>query len=237
MNGLLFVVDFQSENKVCFKGVIICKIHFSNCLNISVLEVCVHIHPIMIKIHPVFFLKSLFEKSPFLNQAVLRFLSEWRSSVQPPPPPPPHDSWLTRPSYLRPALSELKAPIYFKRNRRTNWYDVISSKIRPKRSLFGVRSGSSKQLTKTLLNTFELPLVRGDYAIGRCVLELHLLWRAIFFFPVHFSFNKGQAGEQHLQVTNKINTLCRIAELPQIYPHLYDRSWRDFKYSEKAFNS
>ncbi len=42
-----------------------------------VLEVCVHIHPIMIKIHPVFFFKS-----PFSNQAVLRFLSEWRSSVQ-----------------------------------------------------------------------------------------------------------------------------------------------------------
>ncbi len=42
-----------------------------------VLEVCVHIHPIMIKIHPVFIFKS-----PFSNQAVLRFLSEWRSSVQ-----------------------------------------------------------------------------------------------------------------------------------------------------------
>ncbi len=42
-----------------------------------VLEVCVHIHPIMIKIHPVFFFKSHFS-----NQAVLRFLSEWRSSVQ-----------------------------------------------------------------------------------------------------------------------------------------------------------
>ncbi len=56
-----------------------------------------------------------------------------------------------------------------------------------------------------------------------------------FFFPVRFSFNKGQAGEQHLQVTSNINTLCRITELPQIYPHLYDRSWRDFKDSEKAF--
>ncbi len=42
-----------------------------------VLEVCVHIHLIMIKIHPVVFLKS-----PFSNQAVLRFLSEWRSSAQ-----------------------------------------------------------------------------------------------------------------------------------------------------------
>ncbi len=45
-----------------------------------VLEVCVHIHPIMIQIHPVFFFKS-----PFSNQAVLRFLSEWCSSVQAPP--------------------------------------------------------------------------------------------------------------------------------------------------------
>ncbi len=42
-----------------------------------VLEVCVHIHPIMKKIHPVVFLKS-----PFSNQAVLRFLSEWRNSAQ-----------------------------------------------------------------------------------------------------------------------------------------------------------
>ncbi len=50
-----------------------------------VLEVCVHIHPIMIKVHPVFFFKSLFLKSPFSNQAVLRLLSEWRSSVQAPP--------------------------------------------------------------------------------------------------------------------------------------------------------
>ncbi len=41
-----------------FKGVIGCKINFTSCLNINVLEVCVHIHPIMIKIHPVFFLKS-----------------------------------------------------------------------------------------------------------------------------------------------------------------------------------
>ncbi len=46
-----------------------------------VLEVCVHIHPIMIKIHPVVFLIPIL-KFPFSNQAVLRFLSEWRSSVQ-----------------------------------------------------------------------------------------------------------------------------------------------------------
>ncbi len=54
-----------------------------------------------------------------------------------------------------------------------------------------------------------------------CVLELHLLWHAIFF-PVPFSFNKGHAEQQHLQDTSNINTLCRIAELPQIYLHLYD---------------
>jgi len=42
-----------------------------------VLEVCVHIHPIMIKIHIL--------KSPFSSQAVLRFLSGWCSSAQAPP--------------------------------------------------------------------------------------------------------------------------------------------------------
>ncbi len=141
--------------------------------------------------------------------------------------------------------SQLKAPIYFKRNQRTNWYDVISNKIRPKRSSFWVRFGSSKQLTKANF-------------LGKFVLDPKHLWATIglwrlrnrwvcsgtppsltrnFFSPVHFSFNKVQAGEQHLQVTSNINTLCWIAELPQTYPHLYDRSQRDFKDSEKAFNS
>ncbi len=50
------------------------------------LEVCLHIHPIMIKIHPVcffllLFFLSLFKKKTFSNQAVLRFLSEWCSST------------------------------------------------------------------------------------------------------------------------------------------------------------
>ncbi len=40
---------------------------------------------------------------PFSNQAVLRFLAVWRHTD----PGPSHDCWLTRPSYLRPALSEL----------------------------------------------------------------------------------------------------------------------------------
>ncbi len=52
-----------------------------------VLEVCAHD-----KNPPsVFFLIPIL-KSPFSNQAVLRFLSEWRSYA--------HNSWLTRPSYL-----------------------------------------------------------------------------------------------------------------------------------------
>ncbi len=47
-----------------------------------VLEACVHIHPIKIKIHLVFFFFIPILKSLFLNQAVMRFLSEWCSSSQ-----------------------------------------------------------------------------------------------------------------------------------------------------------
>ncbi len=49
-----------------------------------VLKVCVHIHPIMIKIHPVFLFYLIFfiPIFKFSNQAVLRFLSEWCSSAQ-----------------------------------------------------------------------------------------------------------------------------------------------------------
>ncbi len=50
------------------------------------LEARVHTHPIMINTHSVFFLIiPIILKSPFSNQAVLRALSEWRSSVQAPP--------------------------------------------------------------------------------------------------------------------------------------------------------
>ncbi len=101
------------------------------------------------------------------------------------------------------------------------------------------RNGSQKQTfwgsSFRLINTFELPLVHGDYAIGGWIRELHLLWREIFLSPVRFSFRGGQTGEQHLkqQVTSNTITLeCRISELVQIYLHLYDRSRRDFKYSE-----
>ncbi len=69
-----------------------------------VLEVCVHIQPVMIKIHPVFFFNPYF-KIPFLksgcSESPVRMT--WFCTG------PSHDSWLTRPSYLRPALSELRA--------------------------------------------------------------------------------------------------------------------------------
>ncbi len=46
-------------------------------------SVCVHIHLIIIKIHPVFFFFFYaILKYHFSSQAVLRFLSEWRRSVQ-----------------------------------------------------------------------------------------------------------------------------------------------------------
>ncbi len=82
------------------KEVIGCKIHFSSCLNIMCVgRMCTH--PSYNEKNPpsVFLIPVL--KSPFSNQAVLIFPAEWRSSV--------HDSWLTRPSYLRPALSELSS--------------------------------------------------------------------------------------------------------------------------------
>lgn len=44
------------------------------------LEVCAHIHPIMLKIHPMFFFVFFFFH--ISNQAVLRFLAEWCRSAQ-----------------------------------------------------------------------------------------------------------------------------------------------------------
>ncbi len=58
------------------------------------------------------------------------------------------------------------------------------------------RNGSQKQTfwgsSFRLINTFELPLVHGDYAIGGWIRELHLLWREIFLSPVRFSFRGGR---------------------------------------------
>ncbi len=98
-----------------------------------------------------------------------------------------------------------------------------------------VRFGSSKQLTKVnFLGEFVLAPKHLWATIGPW--RLHNRWvcsgtppslTCIFFFPsVRFSFNGGQAGEQYLQVKSNINTLYRIAELPQIYLHLNDCSWR-----------
>ncbi len=135
----------------------------------------------------------------------------------------------------------LKAPIYFKRNRRTNWYDVISNKNRPKRSLFWVRFGSSKQLTKAnFLGEFVWAPKHLWATIGPWRLRNRwVFWNSTFFDMqyIFFFFGSFLIQWRSSQVTSKINTLCRIAEMPQIYSHLYDRSQRDFKDSEKAFNS
>ncbi len=48
------------------------------CLNINVCWQCVHIYPIMAKIHPVFLFESLKIISPFSNESILSFLSVWR---------------------------------------------------------------------------------------------------------------------------------------------------------------
>ncbi len=47
----------KKKKIICIKGVIRCKIYFNMVFKHKcVLAVFVHIHPIMIKIHPVFFL-------------------------------------------------------------------------------------------------------------------------------------------------------------------------------------
>ncbi len=72
-----------------------------------VLALCVHNHPIMIKIHPVFlFFQSTKIIIPFSNRVDLRCLSVWRHTD----PGPSHDClivWLV--FYLRPALSDLSS--------------------------------------------------------------------------------------------------------------------------------
>ncbi len=77
-----------------------------------------------------------------------------------------------------------------------------------------------------LLNTFELALVRGEYTIS-------VFWSASGSFLIQQVSGRGTTS----QVTSNINTMCRIAELPQIHPHLYDRLRRVFQDSEKVFHS
>ncbi len=86
------------------KGVIGCITHFYMLFEHKcVLAVCVHNHPIMIK-----------------NQAILSFLAVWHHTDQ----GRSHDSWLTWPSYLWPALSELWTvwpPLFRWQGRRQEW--------------------------------------------------------------------------------------------------------------------
>ncbi len=88
-----------------FKGVIGCDLHFYKLFELKyVLAVCVHNHPIMIKIHPVFFFISL-NHFPFLKSS----RSQMPVCVTSHRPKPSHDCWLTVALYLRPALSELSS--------------------------------------------------------------------------------------------------------------------------------
>ncbi len=59
-----------------FKGVIGCDMHFYKLFELKcVLTVCVHNHPIMIKIHTVFYFYFVKPFPPFSYQAILRCLS------------------------------------------------------------------------------------------------------------------------------------------------------------------
>ncbi len=68
------------------KGVIGCKIHFYMLFELKcALAVCVHIHVIMIKIHPLFFFLISINPNPFLISSVLRFLAAWHHTGRPLP--------------------------------------------------------------------------------------------------------------------------------------------------------
>ncbi len=85
--------------------------------------------------HSVFFLSPIL-KYPFSNQAVLRFLSELCSFCT----DRSHDSLLTRPSYLRPALSELltvRPPLWCRGGclQLRDWCDLLLDVIMSSRHL------------------------------------------------------------------------------------------------------
>ncbi len=76
-----FYGTFKKQSWMCLSlnGLSDAKFTFTCCLNINV---CLHIHHIIIKIHPVLFKKSPIIIITFSDQAVLKFLAEWRSSAQ-----------------------------------------------------------------------------------------------------------------------------------------------------------
>ncbi len=88
-----------------FKGVIGCKIHFTSCLNINVCWKFVYTSILWWKKFTECFIFNPYFKIPFLKSGCsevpvrMTYFSVDQS----------HNSWLTRLSYLRPALSELRA--------------------------------------------------------------------------------------------------------------------------------
>ncbi len=77
---------------------------FTSCMNWNVCWQCVHKHPIMIKIHPVFFFIS-FNTFPFLKSC----RSQMPVCVTSHRQAPPTIVWVTVAFYPRPALSELSS--------------------------------------------------------------------------------------------------------------------------------
>ncbi len=93
------------------KGVIGCKIHFYMLYEHKcVLAVFVHIHPLMIKIHPVLFLIPI-NNIPFLKSSHSQLLRCVTSHN----PGPSHDYWLTLVFTLDPPWVSCNSPPLFRR--------------------------------------------------------------------------------------------------------------------------
>ncbi len=107
--GVLGVYDFllsDKSNRSYIKGVIGCDISYKLFELKYMLAVCVHNHPIMIKIHPVFFFYHFPFLKPSRSQMPVCDVTQTRRHTD---PGPSHDCWLTLAFYLRPALSELSS--------------------------------------------------------------------------------------------------------------------------------
>ncbi len=148
-------------------------------------SVCTHPFYIDRNSSSVYFFISIL-KSPFSNQAVLRFLSEWRSSVQPqsppPPPPPPHDSWLTKLSYLKvrshqTRMKRINCAIRTKLDAWTFW--VYSLHLRVKFAPFTTWIRHSYSIHYTYAS-WEGLLPGSSSLVTKCIPVFVKVWRCIY---------------------------------------------------------
>ncbi len=107
------------RNKLHFKGVIGCKIHVYMFEQKCVLALCVHNHPIMIKIHLVFCFLIQINKYPLFQ---IKPFSDTD-------PGPSHDCWFTL-FYLRPALSELSSVRHSSLKPLRRWNKMSPKRLR-----------------------------------------------------------------------------------------------------------